>query len=122
MAADKPGQYAATIGYSEELFQQYVKTKKFKSSFFDPEARTGRTTQQIFFAPRNAVFVWCTHILDYPKKIASEFHREDLMIVGPDWIAERKFYGCQYSHIVLDHAYVTIEPDRLEEAIVRCRS
>lgn len=65
--------------------------------------QSGRTTKQIIEAPRDAVFVWCANDLDYPRRLAKSFQREDLTIVGPTWITDERWRGAKLTGIVVDH-------------------
>lgn len=83
--------------------------------------QTGRTTQQIIKAPQNAVYVWVSHNLAYPKRIAEVYKRTDLLITGPQWITQERWRGGRYSGIILDHA-VSFNPDewgQYQEALTR---
>lgn len=65
---------------------------------------TGRTTRQMLSAPKGAHFIWLTQDLHYPLELSKKCGREDLRIVGPDWLIGEKFRS-EVSHgIVLDHA------------------
>lgn len=83
----------------------------------------GTTTKQMKAAAKNAVFVWLSTDLSYPLHLAKQLNREDLKIVSPYWIKDRKFLGLELTEIILDHAYT---PDIytykcFKEAIVRIR-
>jgi len=69
------------------------------------DRQTGRTTSQMKSAPHNAVFVWITHDLHYPKRLCQELGRNDLKIVGPGWL-ENGWRGMELSGLVIDHAAV----------------
>ena len=62
------------------------------------ERGTGKTTEQIKNAPKNAVFVWCNSHLDYPKDLAIFLERPDLKIVSPNY----DLRGTR--NIIYDHA------------------
>jgi hypothetical protein len=55
-------------------------------------------------APIGAVFVNCDSRLDYPKQLARYLRREDLQIVGPEWIERERWLGLRFTGIVVDHA------------------
>lgn len=55
-------------------------------------------------APKGAVYIWVNQHLDYPKDLARKLGREDLVIVGPDWLGEGRWYGHTYPGVVKDHA------------------
>ena len=83
---------------------------------------TGRTTAQMASAPHSAVFVWVGHDTYYPKKLASKIGREDLKIVGPDWLT-RGWVGMELTGLVIDHA-VRLTPfqrDSVPYAFTRVR-
>lgn len=87
--------------------------------------QSGRTTQAMQAAPRDAVFVWCNHHLDYPKDLARKLGRDDLKIVSPSWLTDRRWVGLELSALQLDHAafeHFTYEQWRMyREATVRVR-
>ena len=66
-----------------------------------------RTTKQMIDAPRNAVFVWCNGITDYPQDLARSLGRTDLRIVTPMWMHRGGWQGMDLrpEELVLDHAY-----------------
>lgn len=68
--------------------------------------QTGRTTKQMQDAPVGSVFIWCNNRLGYPKMLAHELGREDLKIVGPSWLTDRRYQGLRVPAILLDHALV----------------
>lgn len=63
---------------------------------------TGRTTAQMASAPHGAVFVWVGHDTHYPQHLAHKIGREDLKIVGPDWLT-RGWIGMELTGLVIDH-------------------
>lgn len=76
----------------------------------------GFTTKQMLHAPKNAVYVWCTGDLSYPKDLAKFLHREDLEIRGPSilgngglWLRGRN------RDLVVDHA---CDPDHDEYQVI----
>lgn len=64
---------------------------------------TGRTTYQMTHAPEGSVFVWIAVDLSYPKRLAKDIKREDLQIVGPQWL-ENGWRGRELKGLVIDHA------------------
>lgn len=70
----------------------------------DTKRGSGRTTAAMKAAPKGAVYVWVNHHLDYPKYLARKLDREDLVIVGPDWLTDRKWRGRVFPGIIKDHA------------------
>lgn len=64
----------------------------------------GKTTKQLKTLAKNAVFIWCNGRLDYPRNLAKNLNREDVLIVSPYWLESRKWLGCEFSQIELDHA------------------
>ena len=65
---------------------------------------TDMTAGQMQRAPRNAVYVWTDHHLNYPRQLAARLGREDLQIVSPSWLTQEKWIGQELSGIVTDHA------------------
>lgn len=65
---------------------------------------SGRTTRAMLGAPIGSVFIWCNHHLDYPKELARKLCREDLIIVGPDWLRDMRGRGANFPGVVQDHA------------------
>jgi len=66
--------------------------------------QTGQTTSQLKAAPKNAVFIWVSGATQYPRDLARKLGREDLKIVGPDWLTSDRWRGLELSDIILDHA------------------
>lgn len=68
------------------------------------QRQSGRTSRQLERAPRYAVFVWSVLASrDYAVKLASSIGRDDIMIVGPDWLISGRWRG-DMRPVVLDHA------------------
>jgi len=65
---------------------------------------SGRTTQQMLNAPLNSVFIWCNHRIDYPKRLACDLNRNDLVVVPPSWLSSCDWVGQTLTGIVIDHA------------------
>lgn len=63
---------------------------------------SGTTTRRMLASAQGAIFVWVNHHLDYPTRLAKHLGREDLRIVSPDWIADRRWVGMSYTGITLD--------------------
>ena len=68
------------------------------------DRQSGRTTRAMQELPRDAVFVWVNQHLDYPKQLARKLGREDLRIVSPQWLEDRRWIGLDLSALELDHA------------------
>lgn len=47
---------------------------------------SGRTRAQMLVAPNNAVFIWCSDHVDYPKALAHKLLRADLKVVPLSWL------------------------------------
>lgn len=62
----------------------------------------GRTARQMADAPHGAVFVWHQAGDRYPRGLARALGRDDLQIVGADWVQARNLRGCRV-HLVVDH-------------------
>lgn len=77
----------------------------------DDERGTGRTSRQMREAPRNAIFVWCNDYIGYAIRLAYHLDRGDLSIIPPAMIGE--FRRGSSRHIVVDHAAVLLEEDRV---------
>lgn len=71
--------------------------------------RTGRTTAAMLAAPRGAIYVWCNGHLGYPRDLAKKLGRDDLQIVGPDYVIQYRFAGLKVP-VATDHA-LRIHPD-----------
>lgn len=67
--------------------------------------RSGRTTRQMLAAPKGAVFIWCTEFLHYPRLLAEQAGRKDLMIVSKLCLTKEidTLDGMEFSGLVLDH-------------------
>ena len=75
----------------------------------------GTTTQQILNAPKDALFIWMHGDTYYPKGLARKLGREDLEIVGPDFLDWKKWRGRIFTGVVVDHAAELT--DRQHEAL-----
>jgi hypothetical protein len=73
---------------------------------------SGRTTAQMQMAPKGAIYIWCNGHLDYPKDLARRLGREDLVIVSPYWLTDRRYSGQRLSGVVIDHA-ATLSKEQL---------
>lgn len=84
---------------------------------------TVRTRQQMKAAPSKAIFVWCTSDTRYPRELARMIKREDLEIVGKDWLSSQKWRGLEFSGIVIDHAaaLTTEEQEVLRNVMTRIK-
>jgi hypothetical protein len=65
---------------------------------------SGRTARAMQGAPQGAVYVWVNGHLDYPKNLARKLGREDLKIVSPQWVEDRRWSGLTFPAIDIDHA------------------
>lgn len=67
---------------------------------------TGRTTSQLRNAAHGAVFIWCNDRLFYPKTLARDLGRGDLVIYGPSVLCNggTQLMGIPAPEIILDHA------------------
>lgn len=63
----------------------------------------GRTSRQMLNAPRCSVYIWCTDDVTYPKRLAQELNRADLLILGKRQAHNFRTRG--YASIIYDHAY-----------------
>lgn len=71
-----------------------------------PGRGVGNTTRQMEAAPHGSVFVWCNGDLNYPCMLAEKIGREDLKIVGPEWLLNRHFAGLELSGLIADHGLI----------------
>lgn len=69
----------------------------------------GSTTQQMIEAPEYAVFVWENGDLEYPRDLARHLQRDDLEIVSPHWLDNRRWIGLKLTGVVVDHALLLTE-------------
>lgn len=70
----------------------------------DATRGTGRTTAQIANAPTGAVFVWCAKNTSYALALAKKLSRDDLKIVGPEWLRIESVIGRRGLCVVVYHA------------------
>lgn len=82
--------------------------------------RTGKTTRQMQAAPKGSVFVWCNSMLSYPRRLAKELGRDDLVIVGPGFLDERS-RGRRASSVIVDHA-ARLRKDQADEIAILAMS
>lgn len=75
-----------------------------KAEIASPGRAVGATNVAMLEAPIGAVFIWADNELAYPRKLASKLSREDLEIVGPEWLANRRWTGRDLNDIVVDPA------------------
>lgn len=85
--------------------------------------QSGKTTKAMLNAPKGATFIWCNHQLDYPRRLAKHLGRDDLMIVGPEWIEDRRWAGLDLTALVRDPdtRLTDAQWERLREAQSRVR-
>lgn len=88
--------------------------------------QSGRTTRAMQELPKGAVFVWVNQHLDYPKQLARKLGRDDLQIVSPQWLVDRRWTGLDLTGLNLDHAAREVMTDEqcraYQEAMTRVRS
>lgn len=77
----------------------------------------GTTTQQMRHAKPGSIFVWCNHALDYPRELARYLDRDDLRVVGPDWLLVADNLRGMRVPIEIDHAGLLTLKRRHWEAI-----
>lgn len=75
---------------------------------------SGRTWRAMREAPQGAVYVWCSHVLGYAKFSAEQLNRQDLEIVGPEWLAHKRYVGRRLTGVVFDHALKGFWDERQE--------
>lgn len=63
----------------------------------------GHTASAIEHAPKNSIYVWGTMDTYYPRQLATYLNREDLTIVGPEFMT-RTVLGGLRCNVVIDHA------------------
>jgi len=68
------------------------------------ERGSGATTRQMQKSPKFSVYVWCNRSLYYPISLAKAIGREDLKIVSPSWLDDRRWLGIKLYGLVIDHA------------------
>ena len=65
---------------------------------------SGRTYRQIASAKEHAVFIWCSDMLELPRRIANSLNRKDILILGSSSLhSPDKFRNMEYSEVILDH-------------------
>ncbi len=85
------------------------------------DRQTGRTTEQLRAAPYGSIFVWVDQDLYYPKKIAHDLSRFDVVIVGPSIFDMRSSYLRGRTDIItLDHA-CRLTPEQSDVFLEYCR-
>ena len=76
------------------------------------ERQTGRSTEQMRAAPRDAIYIWPTsRSLTYAKNLARNLGRFDLRIETPDFI-DRQAWRVLRVPVILDHAAWAFMSDR----------
>lgn len=76
----------------------------------------GFTTRQMINAPEGAVYVWPTYSLTYPRMLARQLKRQDLLIYSPSILGEGGLWLRGYRRaLILDHA---CEPDHDEYQVI----
>ena len=76
-----------------------------KTIIWDENRGTGRTTKQMLAAPKGAVYIWPNSHLYYPKHLAIDLGRADLIIRGAEVFDTNFFFlGGHFSGLILDHA------------------
>jgi hypothetical protein len=84
---------------------------------------SGKTTRAMLAAPHGAVFIWCSPHLDYPTQLAKHLKRDDLKIVSPEWMIDRRWAGLELTGIVRDPDTKVTEDlwDAYKQAAARVR-
>lgn len=97
-------------------------SKDFVHESTAEERADGKTTRQIKDAPRNAIYIWCNHHIDYPVALTRALNRRDVVVRSPSGLPERLF-GIRLP-VVVDHAanlpldvirYLKIHNERLKQ-------
>lgn len=70
----------------------------------DTKRGSGRTTADMQAAPRGSVYIWVNNHPEYPRDLARKLGREDLVIVGPDWLTDLRWVGREFPAVIKDHA------------------
>ena len=70
----------------------------------DSNRGRGRTAQQMQNAPIGSIFVWCNSMVSYPKSLAQNLKRDDLVIQPLHWLRIENIAGRDGLKIVVDHA------------------
>lgn len=67
---------------------------------------SGRTRRQLESAKRGAIFIWCNDHIGYPKQLALDIGRGDILIHGRTDLDDGayRFRGRMYPEVVTDHA------------------
>lgn len=76
---------------------------------------SGRTTAQLKALPINSVFiVHDSNSVLYTLRLCSYLNRNDIRVVTPDWLTDRRWQGIRYSWIDIDHGvYLTEEQQKI---------
>lgn len=75
--------------------------------------QSGRTTEQMLSAPKNAWYIWPNQHLDYPRQLASNLARSDLRIFSAVTFGSMNVRGQRNQSIVVDHAVWEHFPEKL---------
>lgn len=71
----------------------------------DGDRGTGRTRRQLLAAPNRSMFVWCSEDIWYPRMLAHDIGRTDILIIAPSRLeCPPTFQGIRFASVVLDHA------------------
>lgn len=85
-----------------------------------PAPKDGTTTKQMQDAPERAIFVWpVARSLSYARDLARHLGRDDLEIVPPVWLEEKRWQGASRP-VILDHAALYHMTDRQVQAWRYC--
>lgn len=85
--------------------------------------RGGKTTRQMLYAPRGALFVWATSALMYPVALAQHLGREDLIIKPKAWLRIETALGLPRDvKVVIDHGLPLDRDFYTREAVGLLRS
>jgi hypothetical protein len=83
---------------------------KNPSKIFARYRGTGRTTRQMQRAPHGAIYIVCHGL---PQRYrARDIGRDDLEIVTPNWLTDRKWAGLNLTGIVVDHSVWLTEEEQ----------
>lgn len=66
--------------------------------------QNGKTSTALLEAPQRCVYVCTAGAVRYTKELARKLGREDIIVVGPDWIRDQRYLGQDRARVSVDHA------------------
>ena len=81
-------------------------------------AKPDWTEKALREAPANAIYVWCSEHMAYPRDLCARLQRADIKVVPASWLGERHWRGINPDRILLDHGLFDSEAGGVNAPLV----